>query len=330
MSHQNSSADKARRVLVGDPDEAVSNPRRIAAGRRPGRWRRGLVVAAVSGIGVGSIVALGVASSVSGVAFAGQPTSDASIVDTQRLTGTARDAARPPLSVDDLAAQREAVMETTSESVAAGQQQAVLEVRQSNLQDAKKAVEVEADRLRNLANFLWPTAGDVGSPFGMRLHPILHYYRLHDGDDIGGRCGQPIFAAQSGTVVKAAMGGYNGGSGNNVRIDHGDINGHNIQTGYLHMSKIVVNVGQVVDKGELIGYVGDTGLSTACHLHLSLYKDGRGSNPMEYVHKPERTDAAAVEAAAAGKALPGKKAADETEQATGTDDPTVVSNVVID
>lgn len=280
---------------------------------------------------MGSIVALGVASSVSGVAFAGQPTSDSAIVDAQRLTGSARDADRPPLSVEDLAAQRAAMLETTSENVAAGQQQAVLEVRQSSLEDAAKAVEVEADRLRNLANFLWPTAGNVGSPFGMRMHPILHYYRLHDGDDIGGKCGQPIFAAQSGTVVKAAMGGYNGGSGNNVRIDHGDINGHNVQTGYLHMSKIIVEVGQVVQKGQQIGNVGDTGLSTACHLHLSLYKDGRGTDPMEYVHKPDRTDEAAVEAAAAGKPLPGKKeSSDDSKDATGTDDPTVVSNVVID
>ncbi len=86
------------------------------------------------------------------------------------------------------------------------------------------------------------------------MHPILHYYRMHDGDDIGGACGQPIWAAQSGVVVKAEM-GYNGGSGNNVRIDHGDINGNNVQTGYLHMSKYTVSVGQHVDKGEVIGYV---------------------------------------------------------------------------
>jgi murein DD-endopeptidase MepM/ murein hydrolase activator NlpD len=116
----------------------------------------------------------------------------------------------------------------------------------------------------------------------MRMHPILHYLRMHDGDDIGGKCGQPIYAAQSGVVVKAEM-GYNGGSGNNIRINHGDINGVNVETAYLHMTSYVVAVGQKVDKGTLVGHVGSTGLSTACHLHFSLYKNGRGSDPMEYI-----------------------------------------------
>jgi len=91
--------------------------------------------------------------------------------------------------------------------------------------------------------------------FGMRLHPILHYYRMHDGDDIGGTCGEPIWAAQSGVVVKAEM-GNNGGSGNNIWIEHGDINGVDVQSGYLHMLKFAVKVGQKVDKGDVIGYGG--------------------------------------------------------------------------
>ena len=152
----------------------------------------------------------------------------------------------------------------------------------SALTEGAQTITKEVDRLKNLAKFMWPSDGGVGSPYGLRLHPILHYYRLHDGDDIGGKCGQPIYAAQSGTVVKAAM-GYNGGSGNNVRIDHGDINGDNVQTGYLHMTDFVVKVGQKVNKGDLIGHVGSTGLSTACHLHFSAYKNGHGTDPMEYI-----------------------------------------------
>ena len=143
-------------------------------------------------------------------------------------------------------------------------------------------ISTEIVRLKNLAKFLWPAEGKVGSVFGMRLHPILHYYRMHDGDDIGGTCGEPIWAAQSGVVVKAEA-GYNGGSGNNVWIDHGDINGVDVQSGYLHMSKFIVKVGQKVNKGDVIGNVGDTGLSTACHLHFSIKKNGVQSDPMEYI-----------------------------------------------
>jgi murein DD-endopeptidase MepM/ murein hydrolase activator NlpD len=83
-------------------------------------------------------------------------------------------------------------------------------------------------------------------------------------------------------VVKAEM-GYNGGSGNNIRIDHGDIDGHQVETGYLHMTDYVVKVGQQVDKGDLVGHVGSTGLSTACHLHFSAYIDGHGTDPMQFI-----------------------------------------------
>jgi murein DD-endopeptidase MepM/ murein hydrolase activator NlpD len=149
---------------------------------------------------------------------------------------------------------------------------------------AASAVKAEAARLRDLSTFLWPTEGGVSSGFGWRIHPILGYRRLHNGADIGGACNNPIYAVQSGTVVRTGV-GYSGGSGNNVRIDHGTIDGHNIQTGYLHMTRFVVKVGQRVNKGDLVGYVGSTGLSTACHLHLSLYKDGVGTDPLKYVKK---------------------------------------------
>jgi murein DD-endopeptidase MepM/ murein hydrolase activator NlpD len=186
-------------------------------------------------------------------------------------------------SLSDLAAERAQQLSDSGEDIVATQQDAALDARSSELSGDATKISKEIERLNNLGKFLWPTAGGVGSPFGYRMHPILHYMRLHDGDDIGGKCGQPIYAAQTGTVVKAAGGGYNGGSGNNVRIDHGDINGVNVQTAYLHMTSFVVKVGEKVDKGQLIGHVGTTGLSTACHLHFSVYKNGHGSDPMEYI-----------------------------------------------
>lgn len=78
---------------------------------------------------------------------------------------------------------------------------------------------------------------------------------------------------------------YSRSSGNNVRIDHGSINGKTVETAYLHMTRYAVGVGEQVDKGDIIGFVGTTGLSTACHLHVALCEDGRGSDPLNYLTK---------------------------------------------
>ena len=160
----------------------------------------------------------------------------------------------------------------------------LLERRQQRARTGASTVKTEISRLRNLSTFLWPTQGNVSSGFGPRVHPVLGYSKLHNGADIGGACNNPIYAAQSGKVVKTGT-GFSGGSGNNVRVDHGTINGATIQTAYLHMTRFIVSVGQRVNKGDLIGYVGSTGLSTACHLHLTLYKNGAGSDPLAYLKK---------------------------------------------
>lgn len=128
--------------------------------------------------------------------------------------------------------------------------------------------------------FIRPVNAKNGSPFGRRFHPILHYWRNHNGTDFGAACATPLYAAQSGTVVTA---GRQGGFGNYVVIDHGNIGGASIMTGYAHQSRIAVKVGQQVNMGQLIGYVGTTGLSTGCHLHLQVYKNGKPVDPLTYV-----------------------------------------------
>ncbi len=128
--------------------------------------------------------------------------------------------------------------------------------------------------------FIRPVNAKNGSPFGRRFHPILHYWRNHNGTDFGAACATPLYAAQSGTVVTA---GRQGGFGNYVVIDHGNIGGASIMTGYAHQSRIAVKVGQQVNMGQLIGYVGTTGLSTGCHLHLQVYKNGTPVDPLSYV-----------------------------------------------
>jgi murein DD-endopeptidase MepM/ murein hydrolase activator NlpD len=118
-----------------------------------------------------------------------------------------------------------------------------------------------------------PVNGPMTSGFGMRRHPILGYKRMHAGIDFKAGHGAPIFAATDGAVAYA---GRKGGYGNFVQLNHGG----NLATGYGHMSRIAVSPGQRVRQGQIIGYVGSTGLSTGPHLHYELYRNGRPINPL--------------------------------------------------
>lgn len=118
-----------------------------------------------------------------------------------------------------------------------------------------------------------PVAGRLTSGFGMRRHPILGYSRMHAGIDFGAGHGAPIFAVSDGAVRFA---GRRGGHGNYVRLDHGG----GMATGYSHMSRIAVAPGSWVRAGQVIGYVGSTGLSTGPHLHYEVYRNGVTVNPL--------------------------------------------------
>jgi len=121
-----------------------------------------------------------------------------------------------------------------------------------------------------------PIAGaSITSPYGMRLHPVLHIWKLHDGTDFGAGCGTPIRAAASGTVTEEY---YNGGYGNRLFINHGALT-----TAYNHLSGYAVSVGAHVTQGQVIGYVGTTGYSTGCHLHFMLWVNGTMVNPANYL-----------------------------------------------
>ena len=99
----------------------------------------------------------------------------------------------------------------------------------------------------------------------------LHFYNAVDLT--GGYCGAPIYAAASGTVIKAATGGWNGGAGNNITISH--MSGA-VTTHYYHLQTVLARTGQEVKKGDLIGTMGKTGNSTGCHLHFGV---GGAANP---------------------------------------------------
>ncbi|WBQ03743.1 M23 family metallopeptidase [Kribbella sp. CA-293567] len=132
----------------------------------------------------------------------------------------------------------------------------------------------------NSSGLSYPIKTYITSPFGMRFHPVLHYWKLHDGTDFGAGCGTPIRAAAGGRVTDKY---YNGGYGNRLFVSHGVIDGSSVTTVYNHLSKYNVSSGQRVRKGQVIGYVGTTGYSTGCHLHFMVYQDGRVVNPMKWL-----------------------------------------------
>ncbi len=129
-------------------------------------------------------------------------------------------------------------------------------------------------------DFMWPLDSkyrNITSEFGYRTHPITGVYKLHSGCDISsaGIRGASIYAAKGGTVMKA---GYNTGYGNYILINHGD----GYATLYGHADTLLVSAGQVVNKGDVIGYVGSSGYSTGPHLHFEILKNGEYTNPLSY------------------------------------------------
>ena len=114
------------------------------------------------------------------------------------------------------------------------------------------------------------------SPYGYRTHPVAGEARFHYGVDLAGDRGAPIVASRSGTVVMAT---YDDSSGYYVVIDHLD----GYRSVYMHMDKYIVGAGQFVVAGQLIGYCGNTGVSTGDHLHFGIYHNGQTVNPADYI-----------------------------------------------
>lgn len=167
-------------------------------------------------------------------------------------------------------------------------ERAVQEQQLTELEEDSRDVQglLEKEMARRMANpgayrrlpkwsgsFARPTAGAIGSRFGLRMHPILRYKRMHNGLDIGGKTGQPVWAAADGEVLFAS---WRGGYGQCIIVLHGG----GMSTLYAHLSRIRVRPGQRVRRGQAIGNVGSTGLSTAPHLHFEVRRNGVPVNPL--------------------------------------------------
>ena len=139
----------------------------------------------------------------------------------------------------------------------------------------------------------------IASGFGYRLHPILKIGRMHSGLDFTAPIGTPIYATADGRVSKAE---FNGGFGNHLVINHG----YGIETLYGHMSRMKVRVGENVKRGEVIGYVGNTGLSSGPHCHYEVHRKGIPVDPIYYFYRditPVQFDRILKLAAAANQSL---------------------------
>ena len=145
------------------------------------------------------------------------------------------------------------------------------------LEEARRQAELDA-RLGQISEggWVWPAAGNVGSGFGMRLHPILGYSRMHNGLDVGCSMGDPIWSATEGIVTIAeSYGGY----GNAIVVQHAN----STASLYAHLTGFNVNVDQYVFTGDQIGTCGTTGLSTGPHLHFEIRLSGTPVDPRPYL-----------------------------------------------
>ena len=159
--------------------------------------------------------------------------------------------------------------------------QAQIASEQSKYQQAVAAEQAAANSgysgAVSSAGLSWPCAARaITSPFGSRYDPFTGESTSHSGIDIGAAYGAPVYACASGTVTSAT---YSSIFGYHVRINHGN----GFLTLYGHMIRYTVHEGQQVSRGEIIGYVGNSGKSTAPHLHLTLYYYGSLVNPLNYL-----------------------------------------------
>lgn len=211
---------------------------------------------------------------------------DKVLTEKQELEDTKKDAEDTKLQMEANKAELEAQME------AKRKQMENIQLAQKNVKDAyaamietedelmaqykKAAAEYAAQSTYVGGTFMWPLpAGNnvVTCKYGMRTHPITGKRKLHTGVDLRAATGTKVYAANKGTVTTS---GYSSAWGNYIIISHGG----GITTLYAHMSKRSVSKDDKVKQGDIIGYSGNTGYSTAPHLHFEISKNGSTYNPL--------------------------------------------------
>jgi murein DD-endopeptidase MepM/ murein hydrolase activator NlpD len=154
-------------------------------------------------------------------------------------------------------------------------------LRQIHLQDSTFSrmvshVSMQFDRWSQMPS-IWPCRGRITSPFGYRFHPFMGGLVFHEGIDIANAVWTPIFATADGIVTSV---GYRGNYGTSVFISH---RGSGYSTVYAHLEQTGVVEGQVLKRGELVGYLGNSGRTTGPHLHYEVRNNEKFEDPMKYI-----------------------------------------------
>ena len=153
---------------------------------------------------------------------------------------------------------------------------------EGRLQSVRYAV-ARREALADATPSIWPARGWLSASYGYRRDPFTGQRAFHSALDISTREGQPIYATAAGRVRSASR---NGAYGNLVIIEHG----FRLTTRYGHLLKFAVRSGDTVRRGDVVGYVGETGRATGTHVHYEVWADGRPMNPMQLL--PARQQAA--------------------------------------
>ena len=154
-----------------------------------------------------------------------------------------------------------------------------IDLRTESLRDLVAGLEAKQEQVLHLPS-IWPCKGhdrEISSPFGFRKDPYGLHIVHHDGTDISGPFGASVLAAGKGVVIGSEYDG--GGLGNLVKIDHGN----GIETWYGHLQMRRVQVGDKVNRNEVIGKLGSTGKSTGPHIHYEVHVNGRPVDPAKYL-----------------------------------------------
>ena len=173
-----------------------------------------------------------------------------------------------------LMAESEILQEDLMQEIAAKEK----ELKEAKYDEYLAKLALQGENPPSNATWVTPVSGwKLTSPFGMRVHPVLKTQRMHNGIDMACAQGTPIYATRAGKVTRTSY--QAGGAGNYVSINHLD----GFASIYMHMTHYVVSAGQNVSAGQLIGYVGSTGMSTGPHLHFGVSYAGTYVNPLAYI-----------------------------------------------